>query len=154
MMLASLLPTHRDRPLPVAGLTRTELEDGSVVEVSRTGVRSVRLGNDHGWFTPRFTPALPRLVDPTPTIGASGELIVESSLGEVASGRWHLTSTGEGRAQLELNQVTQDWFPGWRQPHRLALQQVRKRRRRDQRWRYRAELEARDGTWYSTGSWT
>ena len=153
MMLASLLPEHHDRPLELAGLTRTELDDGTAIDVSQTGVRSVRLGNDHGWFTARFTPALPRLDDPTPTIGASGELTIESSLGVVATGRWLLTSNGEGRAQLALDGLSQDWFPGWRQPHRIVLQQVRKQRRRHQQWRYRADLERRGDTWYSTGAW-
>ena len=55
---------------------------------------------------------------------------------------------------FELASVVQDWFPGWSQPGRLVLQQLRKRRRRHQRWHYRATI-ARDsnGIWRSTGDW-
>lgn len=158
MVLAALVPDHADRRLDTAELGHNDLADGTVAEINLNGVRSVRTANDHGHLSVWFDPPLPGLDewdDPDshpPT--THGELKVDSAVGTVATGRWRLTNAGDGAAELVLDDLVQDWFPGWNQPVRLALRQVRNRRRRHQDWRYRAQLwRDDDGRWYSTGAW-
>ncbi len=154
LLLVSLAPAHDEMVLPLASPGQTELGNGVVTEVVPSGLRSIEIGGEHGYFAVRFDPGLPNLNSTPPPHSASGRITIESSLGEVATGRWRLEVNDES-AKLELGEVSQDWFPGLRQPLRLLLQQVRRHRRRDQHWLYRATLTRNsDATWTSTGGWS
>jgi hypothetical protein len=152
MFLVSLAPSHDQVELPLARPGHADLGGGVTTEVAPTGLRSIKATGEHGHFAVRFDPPLPDLNGDPPS-EASGMVSVDSSLGEVATGRWQLAFDGD-EVTLELVDLAQDWFPGLGQPLRVLLQQARKRRRRDQEWHYRATLTpGDDGTWTSTGAW-
>lgn len=117
-------------------------------------MQSMTVKNDHGWLTSTLTPAMPSPEQIAATGGSeSGRFDVESPLGTVCTGRWATWAVGEGVA-FELTDLSQDWSPGYRQPTRMGLRQLRSYRRRNQRWSYRAGLELVDGAWHSTGKWS
>ena len=155
LLLFTLLPPHEQRRLETAGPGRSELADGTVIEVGPYGLRTVGVESETGYFTARFDPALPNIqLEMSTALNETGQLTISSSLGTVATGQWQLRATANG-ADFELTDVVQDWFPGLDQPSRLVLQQIRKLRRRNQHWHYRALLERDgDGGWISTGSWS
>jgi hypothetical protein len=164
-LLVGLNPAHHDVALPMVGQGQTALpaaersggEQGETTEVTVEGSKltSCRVSNRHGWLDVRLDPGLPSpaaIADGDPA-GQSGTLTIESPLGPVCTGRWSMWPVADGVA-FELSQMTQDWSPGFGQPARMALRTVRRYRRRDQQWVYRAGLRRADGHWLSTGSWS
>ncbi len=155
LLMVGLAPAGDDQPVAVVEPGRHTLAGGDVAVVEPGGLTSLRTGDGGRWFDVRFDPALPaesayRRTDSTP----GGRFVVTSPLGRVGGGRWHLDATEHG-ARLELSDVDQAWFPGIRSPGRLALWAARRARRRNERWRYCADLtRSAAGGWSATGSWS
>lgn len=84
----------------------------------------------------------------------SGRFTVESPLGSVATGTWATRGVGPN-ASIELSNVKQEWFPGWRSPTRLALYGIRRFRRRNESWRWEpisGQASPTSGRWHTANS--
>ena len=72
-----------------------------------------------------------------------GEFVVDSSLGNLASGSYQCVLSDVG-LDFQLKNVAQDWKPGWRSPLRCIMRLVRKYNRRNERWVF-GVAESEDG---------
>jgi len=76
----------------------------------------------------------------------AGDFLVDSPMGTVATGRWRATA-GHTPAEIELDDVAQHWFPGWRHPTRLALYGLRRLKRKGEGWRWEPGEDSTFGRW-------
>lgn len=129
--------------IALGGLGYADPTNGDVTELTEDG-KTLRLeGGDH-WIEATFTPPIPDTLDAR----TAGRVKVTSSVGPVASGSWH--APGDGT--FKLNNVSQDWFPGWTSPSRLALRTIRRHNRRSEVWQYHAtETQKRWQPMWSNG---
>ena len=150
LLMAGLLPAHADRVLPFAPDGSLPLGDGA----GASSTARVALGDDRAHLTVSFHGPLPPLDDVRPGTSTTGEVVVESSIGRLATGRWHVEGDADGSIGFRLDDVRQHWKPP---PSRLAAIGVgygRRLLRRNWSWRYDAELRGGAGEWVSSGGWT
>jgi len=153
MLLVGLNPAHCQRRLSTAGPGRTTLDRCTSVNVDAEGLQSLRSTNDHGWFQASFQPSLPSPDALEEGATCRGGMTVTSPIGQVATSKWSMLRARDEVA-FQLNDVDQDWNPGFR-PTFLALRHLRRYRRRKHHWHYHALLNRqKDGAWASTGSWS
>lgn len=94
------------------------------------------------------------LVGSGATTGAQGKLVIDSSLGPVATGDWQLDADRSG-SSMTLSGVTQQWSPGPTNPAGVLRDLARRRRRSGERWHWSAKWQAIDQHVAShVGQWT
>jgi len=155
VLMAGLAPTVTGGAVPIVGAGDQRLDDDTSVVVESGGLSVIRIEDGARWFDLRFEPALPGVsVYERSDLDSAGSFVVDSPLGSVASGRWALRASADG-VRFTLADVDQSWFPGLSNPGRVALWASRRRRRRNERWRYAATIEQVGPTqWSTSGTWS
>ena len=83
-----------------------------------------------------------------------GDFAVNSPLGHLARGRYQC-NLGESGLNFSLDNVAQDWKPGWRSPARGMMRHVRNYNRRTERWAFNAIVSSdATGRLSHDGAWT
>lgn len=119
-------------------------------EVVSTSGGAQRISGSGHWLEARFEPGL---VNFGTNAKRLGDVVVESDLGRVATGRFEQV-VSDGTETLRLFDVVQDWHPGWTSPGRLALRAIRLRNRRDESWSFTSFRSIETDEMVQSSSWS
>lgn len=83
-----------------------------------------------------------------------GRFVIDGSLGTVVTGRWAV-ERDDADVVLTLDEVIQQWSPGWKDPVGMTRDLARRRRRSGERWQWSGRWRQVDeGTDHHSGRWT